>query len=106
MRPTVPANPSPRSVTMDRRRFLGVAAGAAVTLGLAACAKDGASAEATASSAPLNTAVPTGTKLRIANPQGLTQTQLTLAGLASSLPFTVSDWPNVAAGPDVINAFR
>jgi sulfonate transport system substrate-binding protein len=93
---------------MDRRRFLGVAAGAVATLGLAACAKgdDSATAAGAGSAVPLASSVPGGTKLRIASPQGLTQLEVDLSGQTAQLPFTVTEWPNVAAGPDVINAFR
>jgi sulfonate transport system substrate-binding protein len=112
MRPFAPtppgwdAPPLAAGTAMDRRRFLGVAAGAVATLGLAACAKDATSAAAGASAAPLATAVPPGVKLKIASALGTTQLEVQLAGLDSQLPFTVTEWPNIAAGPDVINAFR
>lgn len=51
-------------------------------------------------------AVPSGTSLSIASYTGMQQLQLQLAGLLGKIPFTVSSWPNIAAGPDVINAFR
>jgi sulfonate transport system substrate-binding protein len=59
---------------------------------------------ALAKEAPLPGAVPGGTELTIAGPDR--QLQLQLAGLADTLPFKVSQWPNVTTGPDVINAFR
>jgi sulfonate transport system substrate-binding protein len=99
--------PHPRD--LDRRGFLQAMLGAATLLGLGACAKgdEGDTASATpAASDPLPTAVPAGTKLSIASAAGSQQLQLQLAGLDADLPFEISDWPNVAAGPDVINAFR
>jgi sulfonate transport system substrate-binding protein len=91
---------------MSRRTFLrGVAAGAAV-IGLGACAEDGQATTAAAATEPLPTTVPAGTELSIASATGAQQLQLELAGLTTDLPFTVSSWPNIGAGPDVINAFR
>ena len=46
-----------------------------------------------------------GTSLKIASYQGIQQLQFKLAKLGE-LPFTVSSWLNIGAGPDVINAFR
>ncbi|MFI0962138.1 ABC transporter substrate-binding protein [Streptomyces sp. NPDC021080] len=92
---------------VDRRVFLSTLLGAAAAAGLSGCA--GASAAGSRSqgdlSAPLADKVPQGTKLSIASYQGVQQLQFKLAGL-SELPFTVSDWVNIGAGPDVINAFR
>ena len=91
---------------ISRRTFLrGVAAGAAV-LGLGACAKDRAATAPAAADGPLPSSVPPGTELSIASAAGTQQLQLELSGLIDELPFTVSSWPNVSAGPDVINAFR
>ena len=92
---------------LDRRRFLQAMAGAAALVGLGACAKDdGGTASAGPSTDPLPASVPPGTELTIASAAGSQQLQLELAGLAADLPFTVAGWPDVAAGPDVINAFR
>ncbi|MGH6654648.1 MAG: ABC transporter substrate-binding protein, partial [Actinocrinis sp.] len=44
--------------------------------------------------------------LSIASSTGQQELELKLAALLDHLPFTVSAWPNVGAGPDVINAFR
>ncbi|MEU0244690.1 ABC transporter substrate-binding protein [Streptomyces sp. NPDC006235] len=97
--------PSPPVPGVDRRLFLtsllGVTAAAA---GLSGCADDSAAAEA-ASDAPLATRVPAGTSLQIASYQNAQQLQFKLAGFRD-LPFKVSDWLNIGAGPDVINAFR
>ncbi|MFD8076842.1 ABC transporter substrate-binding protein [Streptomyces sp. NPDC059718] len=100
-----PLSPSPSGV--DRRLFLSSLLGVAAAAGLAGCA--GASADVArskeAASAPLASQVPSGTSLKIASYQGVQQLQFKLAGLAD-LPFTVADWLNIGAGPDVINAFR
>lgn len=98
---------SPSAAGVDRRLFLSSLLGVAAAAGLSGCA--GASAADTgtdqATLAPLAARVPTGTRLRIASYQGVQQLQFKLAGL-TDLPFTVSDWLNIGAGPDVINAFR
>ncbi|MGW7405718.1 ABC transporter substrate-binding protein [Streptomyces sp. NPDC054833] len=91
----------------DRRLFLtsllGVTAAAA---GLSGCAGSSAAADSEgASSAPLAGRVPAGTSLKIASYLGTQQLQFKLARLPA-LPFTVSSWVNIGAGPDVINAFR
>jgi sulfonate transport system substrate-binding protein len=57
-----------------------------------------------ASTAPLPTTVPPGTSLTIAGPDQYLHLQL--FGLINTLPFSVRDWPNIGAGPDLINAFR
>lgn len=59
----------------------------------------------TAADAPLPTKVPAGTSLKIASFQSQQELQLKLAKL-DDLPFRVSSWANIGAGPDVINAFR
>ncbi|MFF1704996.1 ABC transporter substrate-binding protein [Streptomyces sp. NPDC058252] len=98
---------SPSAPGVDRRLFLSSLLGVAAAAGLSGCA--GASAADTrskgAASAPLAAKVPSATKLKIASYQGSQELQLKLAGL-SELPFTVSSWVNIGAGPDVINAFR
>ncbi|MFF4354314.1 ABC transporter substrate-binding protein [Streptomyces sp. NPDC001530] len=92
---------------VDRRLFLtsllGAAAGVA---GLSGCAQSSAATESKgASSAPLADKVPSGTSLKIASFQNTQQLQFELAKL-DDLPFKVSSWVNIGAGPDVINAFR
>ncbi|MFE9814682.1 ABC transporter substrate-binding protein [Streptomyces sp. NPDC005773] len=90
--------------TVGRRSFLALAGGAVIG-GLAACSpqvKTAASAEP-AGKLPSG-APPPGTKLSIAVRS--TQLQLGPAGLRKELPFTVSQWPNLAAGPDIIQGFR
>ncbi|MDX2676744.1 ABC transporter substrate-binding protein [Streptomyces sp. NY05-11A] len=91
----------------DRRLFLasllGAAAGAA---GLSGCAESSAATgDEGASAAPLAAKVPAGTSLKVASYQNVQQLQFKLAKLPG-LPFTVSSWVNIGAGPDVINAFR
>ena len=99
--------PSPPAPALDRRLFLssllGVTAAAA---GLSGCAGSSAAAGSQGvSSAPLADKVPAGTSLKIASYQNQQQLQFKLANLPK-LPFTVSSWVNIGAGPDVINAFR
>ncbi|MFF4499872.1 ABC transporter substrate-binding protein [Streptomyces sp. NPDC001401] len=91
---------------VDRRLFLtsllGAAAGVA---GLSGCAGSSSAADSKGvSSAPLADKVPSGTSLKIASYSNTQQLQFKLAKL--SLPFQVSSWVNIGAGPDVINAFR
>src|SRR5882757_3509909 len=99
----------PRSVTPvpgpNRRLFLTSLLGTAAAAGLSACAGKAAAGPTLSSTAALPTAVSSGTGLKIASYQGQEQLQLQLAGL-EKLPFTVSSWVNIGAGPDVINAFR
>ncbi|GHG93163.1 ABC transporter substrate-binding protein [Streptomyces lanatus] len=100
----MPSSPVPG---VDRRLFLtsllGAAAGVA---GLSGCAGSSAAADGEgASTAPLATKVPAGTGLKISSYQNAQQLQLRLAQLGDP-PFKVTDWLNIGAGPDVINAFR
>ena len=93
---------------VDRRLFLSSLLGvAAATAGLSGCAGSSAAASKSSAdlSAPLAEKVPAGTSLKIASYQGVQQLQFKLAGFPK-LPFTVSTWANIGAGPDVINAFR
>ncbi|MEU9291702.1 ABC transporter substrate-binding protein [Streptomyces sp. NPDC048275] len=98
---------SPASPGVDRRLFLSSLLGVAAAAGLSGCAGAGAAGTKSegALSAPLAAKVPSGTSLKIASYQGSQELQLKLAGL-TELPFAVSDWANIGAGPDVINAFR
>ncbi|MCH5676521.1 ABC transporter substrate-binding protein [Streptomyces gilvus] len=101
----MPSSPVPG---VDRRLFLtsllGAAAGVA---GLSGCANGSAAADTAegAASAPLADKVPAGTSLKIASYQNTQQLQFRLARFGE-LPFKVSSWVNIGAGPDVINAFR
>ncbi|WP_329314178.1 ABC transporter substrate-binding protein [Streptomyces sp. NBC_01262] len=101
--------PGPHSAALgpalDRRMFTRSLLGTAAALGLGACTTATAAGPKLASNAALPTAVPAGTKLSIASYLGTQQLQFKLAGL-DKLPFTVSNWVNIGAGPDVINAFR
>lgn len=81
-----------------------LATGAALSLG--ACAAKKAGGPTLDAAAPLPTEVPTGTSISIASSLGAEQLQLQEAGLLKGLPFTVSSWPNLGAGPDVIAGFR
>jgi sulfonate transport system substrate-binding protein len=73
-------------------------------LGLTGCGQRADAAGNLDPSAPLPTEVPHGTRLIVAGPAN--QLGLELSGLRDKLPFTVPQWPNIGAGPDVINAFR
>jgi sulfonate transport system substrate-binding protein len=99
----------PRSATApsgpNRRLFLHTLLGATAAAGLSACAGKAAAGPTFSATAPLPTTVPPHTSLKVASYQGSQELQLKLAGLAE-LPFTVSSWVNIGAGPDVINAFR
>ncbi|MGW0630986.1 ABC transporter substrate-binding protein [Streptomyces sp. NPDC002758] len=99
--------PSPPVSGIDRRLFLTSLLGAsAAVAGLSGCAGGSAAADTRgASSAPLAAEIPAGTSLKIASYQNVQQLQFQLAKLPK-LPFTVSSWVNIGAGPDVINAFR
>ncbi|RPF33502.1 ABC transporter substrate-binding protein [Streptomyces sp. TLI_185] len=92
---------------VDRRLFLTSVLGAAAGVaGLSGCAGGSASADSKGvSTAPLADRVPAGTSLKIASYQNTEQLQFRLAKLGG-LPFKVSSWLNIGAGPDVINAFR
>ncbi|MFJ6069397.1 ABC transporter substrate-binding protein [Streptomyces sp. NPDC093065] len=97
---------APPVTGIDRRLFLTSVVGAsAAVAGLSGCANGSAAAETKgAATAPLATKVPEGTSLKIASYQDTQQIQFELARL--KVPFEVSDWLNIGAGPDVINAFR
>ncbi|MCM2424803.1 ABC transporter substrate-binding protein [Streptomyces sp. RKAG337] len=91
---------------LDRRLFLQALLGTGAALGLSACTTAAAKGPTLSSTAPLPSAVPAGTALSIASYTGQQELQLKLAGLLKNLPFDVSSWPSIGAGPDVINAFR
>ncbi|MEU2924589.1 ABC transporter substrate-binding protein [Streptomyces sp. NPDC007251] len=99
--------PSPSVSGLDRRLFLTSLLGAsAAVAGLSGCAGGSAAADTKgAATKPLADKVPAGTSLKIASYQNQQQLQFKLARLPK-LPFTVSSWVNIGAGPDVINAFR
>lgn len=94
-----------RIPVIGRRAFLTGAVGVGA-LGLAACAGGGASGSSTnpLGAAALPTEIPPGTKLAIAIHR--TQKTLEASGLITKLPFQVPQWPNLSAGPDVIQGFR
>ncbi|MEU6252324.1 ABC transporter substrate-binding protein [Streptomyces sp. NPDC047043] len=98
--------PFSRTSGIDRRLFLSSVLGAAAGVaGLSGCANGNAAADTKGvSSKPLADTVPAGTSLKIASYLGTQQLQFKLAKL--ELPFKVSSWVNIGAGPDVINAFR
>ncbi|NUP40312.1 MAG: ABC transporter substrate-binding protein [Streptomyces sp.] len=100
----MPSSPVPG---LDRRLFLTSVLGAAAGVaGLTGCAGGSAAADSKGvPTAPLADRVPAGTSLKIASYQNTEQLQFKLAKLGD-LPFKVSNWLNIGAGPDVINAFR
>ncbi len=96
-----------RTPRLSRRNFLGLIGGTAAAVGLAACS--GSSSAATGglnTTDPLPTTIPAGASLAIASGSQKQELTFRYSGLQSQLPFTVSSWPNLSAGPDVINAFR
>jgi sulfonate transport system substrate-binding protein len=93
------------TTTINRRLFLKGVAGVGALTGLAACA----TAEAGPTLAltdPLPAQVPPGTSLRIASANQQQKLSLELSGLIDDLTFDVPEWPNISAGPEVINAYR
>lgn len=89
-----------------RRGFLSLAAGAALGLGLTGCVSP---TDAASGSVPTTGSLPTkapsrSTRLSIA--VHTSQLQLAASGLDKELGFTVSQWPNLSAGPDIIQGFR
>jgi sulfonate transport system substrate-binding protein len=97
-----------KAPTVDRRQFLQVALSAGAALTVAAC-RSGSGDPGSGGAGPggtIGTSVPKGTSLRIASSLGAQKLQLDLAGLTSKLSFEVPEWPNIGAGPDVINAYR
>lgn len=93
-----------RRPAMGRREFLATVAGAAGALGLAACSADATGAVTLGLSSALPKTVSPSTTLVIAPVSE--QLALQASGQLSKLPFKVSSWPNLTAGPDVIEAFR
>ena len=91
---------------LDRRTLMRSVLAAGAALGLGACAAPTSGGASLAADAALPKTVPTGTSLSIASGLGETQLELELSGLLKSLPFGVSSWPNLSAGPDVLAAFR
>ena len=103
----MPSRTPTRPTVLERRAFLQALLGTGAALGLSSCAAAAAAGgTAFVSDSPVPSAVPSGTSLSIASPLGLQQLQLQLAGLVDKIPFKVPSWPNISAGPDVINAFR
>ncbi|MFD9216727.1 MULTISPECIES: ABC transporter substrate-binding protein [unclassified Streptomyces] len=91
--------PSP----IGRRGFLALTGGA--VLGLAGCAPQQSDAAPASAAKTLPTGPPPpGTALSIA--VRTARIQLAESGLLGELPFRVSQWPNLSAGPDIIQGFR
>ena len=89
-------------MTLRRRTLLTGLVGAAAT-GLAGCATGPARAQLD-TAAPLPTTVAADTELVVAI--HATQIALQASGQLAALPFRVPQWPNLTAGPDVIQGFR
>ncbi|HVW44353.1 MAG TPA: ABC transporter substrate-binding protein [Amycolatopsis sp.] len=88
----------PRPTLSPPRRLALLAV--AFALGVTGCASDAT----TKLTAQIADTVPPGTSLSVA--VHTTEIQLKTTGGIAQLPFTVTDWPVVSAGPDVIQAFR
>ncbi|WP_103538136.1 MULTISPECIES: ABC transporter substrate-binding protein [unclassified Streptomyces] len=89
--------------TVGRRSFLALATG--TVLGLAACSPQTKNAASSEPAGKLPSGPPpAGMKLTVAVRQ--TRLQIEPAGLKKDLAFTVSEWPNLSAGPDIIQGFR
>ncbi len=88
---------------MRRTRRVGAASLAVLiaACATAGCATSGGSADL---GKALPAGVPPGTSLKISATD--MKVALTSSGQIGKLPFTVSDWPNISAGPDVIQAFK
>src|SRR5688500_7350218 len=95
--------PPPHPPAVGRRAFLGTLLGSAAAVGLGACAKGGAE-DVLAAAAPVPSEVDRTTSLTISIRR--TRIQLEGAGLIDQVPFTVKEWANLEAGPDVIQGFR
>ncbi len=95
--------PPPHPPAVGRRAFLGTLLGSAAAAGLGACAK-GADGDVLEAAAPVPTEVDRATSLTISIRR--TRIQLEGAGLIDQVPFTVKEWANLEAGPDVIQGFR
>ncbi|MEU6946515.1 ABC transporter substrate-binding protein [Streptomyces sp. NPDC046316] len=94
---------TPAHSRLGRRSFLALAGGAAV--GIAGCAPPPDPAVRSASVKALSTAhPPPNTSLTIA--VRTSRIQFAESGLSKELPFKVSEWPNLSAGPDIIQGFR
>lgn len=101
-----PTFPHRSTVSLNRRAFLGAALSAGAMAGLAGCADGGRQqqGQALGLKAALPKAVPPGTSLNIqSRDKGLAYQ---LSGVEKKFDFTVSNWVNLHAGPDIINAFR
>ncbi len=90
------------SLVRSRRSRAPIVVAAALSVVLTGCA--GGSTGGLSADAELPEEIPPGTSLSIAVKP--TRIQLEATGRIDELPFTVSDWPDVSAGPDVIQAFR
>lgn len=98
-------HPTPAGPPLHPTRRHALALGG-VMLSLAGCASSRSEASEYSTSAPIPTGAPSAdTVLRVAG--RTTQLQLEAAGDAIEGPaFTIGEWVNVGAGPDVIQAFR
>ncbi|NEC67269.1 ABC transporter substrate-binding protein [Streptomyces sp. SID9727] len=98
----MPRHTTPTAV--GRRSFLALTGGALIGA-LAACSPQADAAAGAEPSGKLPSgAPPPGTKLSVA--VRTTKLQLAPAGLEKELPFQVAQWPNLNAGPDIIQGFR
>lgn len=94
------------SATLDRRLFIRGLIGGAAALGLAGCTGTARPATFLTSESTIPTEFAPDTALKISSPLGSVALALGLSSLKNELRFQVPEWPNITAGPDVINAFR
>jgi sulfonate transport system substrate-binding protein len=104
--PAAPPSARDERPGLDRRLLLRSVLATGAALGLSSCATRASGGATLAADAALPKSVPTGSSLSIASALGELQLELELSGLIGSLPFNVSGWPNLGAGPDVLAAFR
>lgn len=98
----MPSHTSPEPA--DRRKFLALAGGM-LGLGLTGCISHTEAASQPAPTGTLPTrAAARSTRLSIA--VHTSQLQFAASGLDKELGFTVSQWPNLTAGPDIIQGYR
>jgi sulfonate transport system substrate-binding protein len=92
-----------RPLTVNRRTLLGGLLGTAA-LGLAGCGGEANAGTKLSAAAPLPTDVAADASLTISIHSA--EVALRAAGQLGKLPFKVASWPNITAGPDVIQGFR
>ncbi|MEU1280809.1 ABC transporter substrate-binding protein [Streptomyces sp. NPDC005805] len=101
--PSAYSAPGRRPSALGRRGFLALAGAAVLTA--AGCAPQTTPAAHSEPAGELPTGPPPpGTELTIA--VRTSRIQFAESGLGKKLPFSVAGWPNLSAGPDIIQGFR